>query len=96
MKIQKLTTFFEKLQGLSFKDNIQPVFFETRWGIHTFFVKKPIDVIICDDNFIVRKIVRHMKPRKVLVWDPLYKNVLELPENFKKYSKIKIGDKIEI
>jgi len=96
MKIKKLTSFFEKLQGLSFIDVLQPVYFETRWGIHTCFVKKPIDVIICDDNFIVRKIVRCMKPWRVLVWDPLYKNVFELPENFKIYSKIKIGDKIKI
>jgi uncharacterized membrane protein (UPF0127 family) len=96
MKIQRLTSLPEKLLGLSFKENIQPVYFETRFGIHTFFVKKAIDVVICDDDFIVRKIVRSMKPWKVLIWNPKYKKVLELPTNYKKYSKITIGDKIDI
>ena len=96
MKIQILTSLPQKLLGLSFKENIKPVYYETRFGIHTFFVKKAIDVVICDDDFIVRKIVRSMKPWKVLIWNPKYKKVLELPVNYKKYSKIIIGDKIDI
>ena len=93
--IIKLTKFSEKMVGVAFKKNITPVFFETRWGLHTFFVRKPIDVVICDDNFIVRKIVRNLKPWRVLFWDPRYKKVLELPLNYKKYSKVKIGGNIQ-
>jgi len=96
MKIKKLTKFSDKLLGLAFRKNIKPVYFETRWGIHTFFVKKPIDVVICDDDFIVRKIVRNLKPWKILVWNPMYKNVLELPLRNKKYSYIKVGDKVKM
>lgn len=94
MKIKKLTTFREKLLGLSFKSNITPIYFETRWGMHTLFVKKPIDVIICDDDFTVRKIVRSLKPWRVLIWNPMYKRILELPVSYKNYSEIDIGDKI--
>ena len=96
MKVKKVTKFSEKLLGLSFKNNINPVYFETRWGIHTFFVREPIDVVICDDNFYVRKIVRSMKPWRVLVWNPMYKRILELPANYKEYSEIKIGHKVRI
>jgi len=96
IEIKKLTKFSEKMVGVAFKKNITPVYFETRWGLHTFFVKKPIDVVICDDSFIVRKIVRNLKPWKVLFWDPRYKKILELPLNYKKYSKVKIGDKIQL
>lgn len=96
MKIKKLAKFSEKLLGLSFSNNIEPVYFETRWGIHTFFVKKPVDVMVCDDDLIVRKIVRNLKPWKILVWNPMYKKVLELPLNNKEYSEIKVGDKIKI
>lgn len=93
MKVKKLTTFWERLQGLSFKNKIIPVYFETRWGIHTFFVKEPIDVIICDDSYIVRKLVRSLKPSSVLVWNPGYKKVFEIPESYGKNAKINIGDK---
>ncbi len=96
MKIRKLTGFSEKLVGLAFRKNITPVYFETRFGIHTFFVRQPIDVVIFDDNCIVRKIARNLRPGKVFIWNPNYKNVLELPVNYQKYSKIKIGDRIQV
>jgi uncharacterized membrane protein (UPF0127 family) len=96
MKIKKLKKFSEKLLGLSFRNNITPIYFETRWGIHTFFVKKTIDIVICDDNYIVRKIRRTLRPWKIFVWNPLYKNVFELPPDDKNYSHINIGDKIKI
>ena len=94
MGIRRLSEFSDKLIGLAFKNKIEPAYLETRWGIHTFFVRKSIDVVIADDNFIVRKIVRNLKPWRILFWNPKYKKVLELPANYKKYSQIKIGDVI--
>jgi|SRR3989344_4538383 len=94
MKVKHLTGFVEKIIGLSFKTKIKPVYFETRWGIHTFFVREPIDVIIVDDKFVVRKIVRCLKPRRIMFWNPIYKKVIEVPLNYVRYSKVKIGEKI--
>jgi uncharacterized membrane protein (UPF0127 family) len=89
-----LTGLIDKTIGVAFKEKIEPVYFKTRWGIHTFFVKHPIDVFVMDDNFVVRKMIRGLKPWRVFFWNPRYKNVLELPQYLKKYKKYKIGDKI--
>jgi len=94
VKIKKLSNFSEMLFGLAFKKNLEPVYFETRWGIHTFFVRKPIDVVICDDNNVVRKIKKNLKPWRIFIWNPKFKNVYEFPANSKYISKISIGSKI--
>lgn len=94
-KVRKLMKFSQKLFGLSFKKNIEPIFFETRWGIHTLFVKKPIAVIICDERFIVREIKRSVKPWRILFWNPKYNKVFELPTGNNNYSNISVGESIK-
>ena len=48
VKAKKATSWMEKARGLMFKDEINPIYFETRWGVHTFFVRDPILVVILD------------------------------------------------
>lgn len=96
MKVKKLNTLLEVLQGVAFKEKITPVYFETRWGVHTFFVKQPIDVFICDDHLIVVKIKRGLKPWRIFTWNPMYKIVIETPPNHKLYKNIKEGSKIPL
>ena len=96
MKIKRLSSLIDKTIGLAFQNDIKPVFFQTRWGIHTFFVRSPIDVVICSDHLIVRKIVHNLKPWRLLFWNPKYKNVFEFPANDPKTKTIKIGSKLKI
>lgn len=68
----------------------------TRFGIHTFGLKKPIDVIICDINYCVKITKYNLIPNRIFIWNPAYNIVLELPSGTILKSKTKIGDFLSI
>ncbi|GDX61770.1 hypothetical protein LBMAG33_0800 [Candidatus Levyibacteriota bacterium] len=74
----------------------EPFFLQTRWGIHTFFLKFPIDVIIMDKEYRVVKIKEKISPNNIFFWNPLYNNVMELPNGFILKKGISLFDKINI
>jgi len=80
--------------GLINSKEAYPVFFKTRWGIHTFKVKFPIDVLILDSEYKVVKTVTGLLPGRIFLWSPVYENVVELPTGEVRRLKIKTGDKI--
>ena len=88
-------TGIKKALGL-IGSKIKPVFFQTRFGIHTFFVKYPIDALILDQNFKVVRFKTNLKPNRIFIWNPRFYNVVELPEGYITKNKIKIGSKIQI
>ncbi len=96
IKAKKLKSFLEKSIGLMFQDKIEPIYFETRFGIHTFFMKRPIDIIILDKDLVVRKIEKSLKPRRICFWNPAFFRIIELPEGFIQEVKLKKEDKIII
>jgi uncharacterized membrane protein (UPF0127 family) len=91
--IKKLSGL-NKIRGLIGKNTPTPVFFTTRFGIHTFGLKFPIDVLILDNcNRVVRQ--KHsLYPNKLFFWPPVYNRVLELPAGTISRQKIKIGDTV--
>ncbi len=88
--------YLEEVRGLIAKNKAEPTLFKTRWGIHTFGVRFPIDVVIFDKNGEAVKIKNGLKPGKLFFWNPKFRNVLELPEGEIKKSGLEIGDKLEI
>jgi len=70
------------------------LFIETRFGIHTFGMKVPLDVVILNDEDKVVKIKEDLMPGKIFVWNPKYKKILELPQGSITKSKTIVGDKI--
>ena len=72
------------------------VYFNTTFGIHTFGVKFPIDVLILDNNFNVKKIKENLSPCRFFFWNIKYSNVVEAPSGTIFQNGIKINDKIEI
>lgn len=62
----------------------------TRFGIHTFFVKNPLDIIILDNRNRV-KIIKNLKPNRIFVWNPKFPKVLELPDGSADNLKLNIG-----
>ena len=70
--------------------------FKTRFGIHTFFLTKPIDVLVLDKKHVVQSIKEGLQPNKVFFWNPEYFWVLELPQETIKKSNTKVGDGLEI
>lgn len=45
--LQIKNSLIQKSIGLIGTNKIQSIYFSTRWGIHTFGVKKPLTIIIC-------------------------------------------------
>src|SRR4029079_6280811 len=79
LKVTKCTGL-SSLRGNMFRRKILPLYFETRWGIHTFFVKEPIDVLILDEEKTVQVIKKGLKPWRLCFWNPKYGKVVELPK----------------
>ena len=69
---------------------------KTHFGIHTFGLKFPIDVLILDKFNKVVIIKKNLKPKKIFVWNPRYGKVLEMPKGTIDGKKIKINDLIGV
>lgn len=82
-----------KTIGLIGSDKIS-LYFETRFGIHTFFLKSPIDVVVMSKENIVQVIVESLRPNNIFFWNPKYYKVVELSMGTIRKKKIKIGSRI--
>lgn len=95
IKVKNLTGF-DKTRGLIGAKKAYPVFFQTHFGIHTFGLNFPIDVLILDRNNKIVKIVERLKPNRLFFWDLRFNNVVELPEKEIKKQGIKLKDIIKL
>lgn len=96
LAVKTLRTFSEKTRGLIGVHEIYPVFFTTRWGIHTFGMKKSIDVLILDDHLQIVRLIRNLPPNRIFLWSPRYTQVIELPAGTINRSGIKIQDRVTL
>lgn len=92
--LKEAKSVIDKIFGLLIKTNPRSLLFKTRFGIHTFFLKEPIDVLVLNSNQEVVK-ASTIKPNSLFFYNPTYDTVLELPKNSIKDAQTKIGDKIE-
>lgn len=67
MKIKTADKFFEKLKGLMFIKNFNYILKLKCNGIHTFFMKTNIDVILTDKNNKILYIYRNVKPNRIIL-----------------------------
>lgn len=96
LEVTHLQSLESAMIGLIGAMEAYPVYFQTRWGIHTFGMKFPIDVIILDDTYHVVQTRIALLPSRVFVWNPKYHHVIELPANSLSKQHILIGEKIQI
>lgn len=82
--------------GLMFGIFKPPVCFKARFGIHTFFVSNPIDVIILDNMGRIVKLIENFKPNKILFWGFTIFTVIECEKNYIRRKNIKSGTKVII
>lgn len=94
--VKEAKTYQEKKLGLLGSDGRTGLYIQTRWGIHTFGMKFPIDVLILDEKNRVVKYKRNLKPNRVFFWNPRYSRVIEIPTSLIQEGTIEIGDKISI
>lgn len=90
-------TFFKRLKGFMFKKNIRCALeFPKCNSIHTFFMLKPIDVIMTDKDYKILYIFKNLKPYRVIFPKKNVYYTFELPINkfeFNINEKIKITEK---
>lgn len=96
LSVTHLRSWSEKVRGLIGASPVYPVFFSTRWGIHTFGVRSAIDVLILDDSMHVVTVRHNLPPNRIFLWSPVYKYVAELPAGSIKEKGIQRGDRITL
>jgi uncharacterized protein len=96
LSVREVKNLKEKVQGLIGEEKPAAIMLRTRFGIHTFGVKFPIDVLILDKANKVMSVKENLKPNRIFLWNPKYKKVLELPGGMIKKKTIKISDVIDL
>lgn len=85
------TSFIDKSLGLIINKDYDAIIFETRFGIHTFGMKKEIDIVVLDNKNRVVRIKDNLKPNRFFFWNLKFNTVTE----FRKKVRIKVGDLIQ-
>lgn len=96
LPVRKAKNIKEKVIGLIGKDKPISFMLSTRFGIHTFGLKFPIDVLILDKRNKVMSLKENLMPGRIFLWNPMYDKVLELPPGTIAKKKIKIKDIINL
>ncbi|OIP57911.1 MAG: hypothetical protein COX79_02850 [Candidatus Levybacteria bacterium CG_4_10_14_0_2_um_filter_36_16] len=84
----------DKTFGLLIKKNPRAMLFKTRFGIHTFFMKEAIDVVVLNNKNYVSAVKKELVPNKIYFWNPKFNTILELPFGSLERSKTEVGDRI--
>lgn len=90
------TSLIDQSLGLLKHRTPKAMLLKTRYGVHTLFMKYPIDVLILNRNHQVVALKEHMKPNDYFIWNIKYNLVLELPGGTIKATKTQIGDIISL
>lgn len=93
--LKEAKSFMDSFFGLLRQSNPRSLLFKTRFGIHTFCLKVPIDVIVLDSKFRVVKLQESLKPNRLFFWNPKYNLVIELSEGTINKSKTQIKDSLK-
>lgn len=94
--IKKTSSLVDKNLGLLKKSNPRSLFFETRFGIHTFFMGKAIDVLVLDRNYVVKVVKESLMPNNIFFYSPRFPLVIELPVGTIGKSKTRVGDRLKL
>jgi|SRR3990167_7443253 len=96
LRVKLLKGFLDKSIGLLKSEKAYPVYFTSRFGIHTFGMKFPIDVIVLGYNNLIIKVAENLKPNRFFFWLPIYNRVIELPVGTVKKLRIRKKEKIKL
>lgn len=95
-KAKFAASFWDRLLGLINPANPRILLLRTRFGIHTLFLKKPIDVLILNKEFKVVALKKNLKPYRVFFWNPKYEYVLEMPGGSILHTKTELDDLYDV
>ena len=94
IKLYECKSFYDRLKGFMFSNEIDnALLFNKCNSIHTFFMKKNIDVIMCDKENKIIYYYHNLKKNKIILPKKNVSKTIELPVD---YFKITIGKMIKI
>lgn len=96
IEAKSLKSLKDKSFGLIGKKHAYPVTFKTRFGIHTFGLKFPIDVLILNSKNCVVALKKEMLPNRIFFWPLQYDVVVELTAGEIRHHNINIGNYITL
>ena len=82
IEIKKYDKFFDKFKGLMFKKNFDYGIRLRSNGIHTFFMRECIDVVLTDKDNNVLFIYKSLKPNRIVFPKKKVYYTYEFPNNF--------------
>lgn len=82
--------------GLICAKKARPLILNTRFGIHTFGLRFPIDILILDSNHKVAVVKESLPAFRVFMWKPVYNVVIELPAGTIKKTNTSLGDSLSL
>ncbi len=92
IKIKEYNNHFDKFKGLMFKKNIDYGLKLRCNGIHTFFMKEAIDVVLTDRENKVTHIYHNLKPNHIILPKKHVYYTYEFPANT--IISLKVNEKI--
>ena len=92
--VKNAESLMDRTFGMLLGGNSGGLFFKSRFGLHTFFMNGPIDILVLDNNLKVVKTKENLLPNRIFLWNPTFENVIEMPAGLIKKSKTEIGDRI--
>lgn len=93
IEIKECNNPIDKLKGLMFKKNFNYGLKLRCNGIHTFFMKEPIDVILTNKEHTIIAIYKNLKPNHIILPKKQVYYTYEFPKNT--ISTLKPHDKLE-
>lgn len=93
---QLANSFLVRLFGLLDSRNSRYLIFHTHFGLHTFFMEIPIDVILLDNHDQIVKLNPNLQPNHFFLYHPRYSTVIEMPSNTIAKFNLGLNDKIFI
>lgn len=89
-------TLKDNFFGLTLSREPQTMLFHTRFGIHTFGMHYPIDILVLNNNNEVVTLKHQLKPNRIFLWNPRFAIIIELPEGTISKTKTEIGDTLNL
>ncbi len=96
LRVKLCSSIANRTIGLIGKIKPEPLMFLTRFGIHTFGMRFPLDVIVLDNSSVVVELKQSLEPNHIFLWPLKFSKVVELPEGYIRTKKIKIGSKLSL
>jgi len=98
-RIALADTFLTRLVGLLGKKQMASdggLLIQPSSGVHTFFMRFPIDVIALDRNHRVRAVWHALRPWRLSRVSWRYQSVLELPAGQIRRCRVEVGDQLRM